>query len=314
MVLICGEAMVTDWSDSTVYVPYLVAIQQDDGEVRVYPAHFVTLTPDFIFVRDPAGRFENFPTRSVRSARVTVQDLPADHDLLRADYPNAYQPWHAYVHTDLRDVHESRTTLAAKARKRGRPPAHLVAKAREFGYDLTDMLNTTELEPEPEPDSLKALHIRRSTSHDYLVFVKPEVPDPYQILSRHRIDSDMLYRIASWGFAATLTGLQLEKPAVVGGPALPEDPDIERIERDDDRLAPHFRTPQEWRVDGEYLVSVRRSGDPLTVAARAGVSPSNVFRSINTFAAGMTNAQLQALRQDPDVVHIEDNAIVTVDN
>jgi hypothetical protein len=94
----------------------------------------------------------------------------------------------------------------------------------------------------------------------------------YQILSRHRIEPRRLYRIASWGFAATLTGLQLEKPAVVGGPALPEDPDIDRIEPDHDRLAPHFRTAHERRVEGEYLVNVRRSGDPLTVAARAGVS------------------------------------------
>jgi hypothetical protein len=68
-----------------------------------------------------------------------------------------------------------------------------------------------------------------------------------------------LYRIDSWGFAATLTGLQLEQPAAAGGPALPEDPDIDRIEPDPDRLAPHFRTAQEWRVNGEYLVSVRPS-------------------------------------------------------
>jgi hypothetical protein len=53
--------------------------------------------------------------------------------------------------------------------------------------------------------------------------------------------------------------------------------------------------------------------DPLTVAARAGVAPSHVFDSINTFAGGMTDAQVQALRQDPDVVHIEDNTIVELD-
>lgn len=299
----------TDWSDSTVYVPYLVAIERDDGEVRVSAAHFVTLTPDFVFVRDPAGGFANHPIRSVRSARVTVRDLPADHDLLRAEYPNAYQPWHPYIHTHLRDVHESRTTLAAKARQTGRPPAHLVAKAHEFGYDLTDKLHTME----PEPDSLKALFSRRSTRYDCLVFVKPGTPDPYQILSRHHIGPDSLYRISSWGFAATLTGLQLEKPAVVGGPALAEDPDIERVERDPDRLAPHFRVPRERRVEGEYLVNVRGGGDPLTVAARAGVSPGDVFDNINTFAAAMTNAQVQALRQDPDVVDIEDNAILKAD-
>src|SRR3712207_5375316 len=85
--------MGTNWSGSTVHVPYVVEIERDDGEVRVYPAHFVTLTPDFVFVRDPAGGFENLPTRSVRAVRVAVQDLPADHDSLRAEYPNAYQPW-----------------------------------------------------------------------------------------------------------------------------------------------------------------------------------------------------------------------------
>ncbi|GAA1861139.1 hypothetical protein GCM10009687_30450 [Asanoa iriomotensis] len=286
-----------------MYVPYLVAIEQNDGEVRVHPAHFVTLTPDFVFVRGPAGRFENLPTRSVRSIRVTVQDLPADYDLLRADYPNAYQPWHLY---DPGYVRRPSMTLAAKVRRLGRPPAHVIAKARELGYALADTADTPEHEPEPVPDSLAARRARRATSHDYLVFVKPGISDPYQILSRQRIGSHSLYRIDSWGFGATLSGLEIE--------ALSEDPDIERFERDDDRLAPHFRTQPEDRVDGEYLVAVRRSGDPLTVAARAGVSPSHVFDTISTFSAALTDVQVQALRRDPDVVCIEDNAVVTLDD
>jgi hypothetical protein len=307
MMLTFGEAMVTDWSDSTVHVPYLVEIERGDGEVRVYPAQFVTLTPDFVFVRDPAGGFQNLPARSVRSARVTVQDLPADLDVLRAEYPNAYQPWDEFVHADLRHVHESKRTLAATARRLSRPPQHLVTKAREFGYDLTDLLNPAEHESEPEPDRWTALRAKRRAEHNYLVILKPQLSDPYHILSRYRIDPQSVYRIAPWGFAATLTGLQFEEPLVVGDPALPDHPDIDRIEPDPDRLAPHFRAAQEQRVDGEYLVNVRPSSDPLTVAARAGVSPADVIKRFNLFCGDMTDAQIQALRQDPDVVDIVDN-------
>ncbi|SNT63434.1 Peptidase inhibitor I9 [Asanoa hainanensis] len=291
-----------DWSDSTVYVPYLAVIELADGEERTHPAHFVTLTPDFVFVRDPAGRFEHHPTREVRSIRITVRDLPHDYDLLRADYPHAYEPWHPFLVTDLRDVHDSSQSLAAIVRKLGRPPAHLVAKAPEFGYDLTGVANTAD----DEPGSLAARFDERATSHDYLVFRKPGSADPYQILSRQRIGPDEVYRIGSWGFAATLTGQQVRP--------LPKDPDVETVERDDDRLAPHFRVPPEHRVEGEYLVGVRPSGDPLTVATRAGVSPRHVFGFINTFGAAMTDAQVYALRADPDVVNIEDNGVYTVDD
>jgi hypothetical protein len=238
-----------------------------------------------------------------------VQELPADHDVLRAEYPDAYQPWDTYVETAVRNVHKSVTTLAAAARHAGRPPAHLVTKAREFGYDLTEKLSAIGHEPEPEPDALQALLARRAASNDYLVVCRPGISDPYQILSRHRIDPLDLYRLGSWGFAGPLTGYQLERAAVAGGPALPEDPDVDRIELDPDRLAPHFRTPPERRVNGEYLVSVRRSGDPLTVAARAGVSPDHVFDGINGFAGAMTDDQIQALRRDPDVDHIADDAV-----
>ncbi|MFG1756245.1 protease inhibitor I9 family protein [Micromonospora echinofusca] len=301
-----------EWSDPTVYLPYIVEIEREDGEVRSYPAHFVTMTPDFVFVRDPAGGSASLPTRSVRSIRVAVQDLPADHDSLRAEYPNAYQPWHSFDELSLEDMHKSRGTLAY-AQLRRRPPAHLVIKARERGYDPTAMLNAIENESKPDPRSLEALYARRSAENDYLVIVKPGI-DPYQVLSRHQLSPDNLYRIvASWGFGARLTGLQLEQSPRAGVPALSEDSDIDRIEPDPDRLAPHFRAPQEQRVDGEYIVLVRCSGDPLTVAARAGVSPSRVFDFINSFSADMTDAQVQDLRRDPDVVQIEDNATVGLD-
>ncbi len=301
------EALVTDWADPTVHVPYSVAIEQD-GEVQVHPAHLVTMTPDFVFVSDAVGGFQNLPTRSLRSVRVTIQKPPADYDALVDEYPNAYQPWDADPDTLLRHVHERRMTLAEVVRRQGRPPAHLIAKAREFGYDLADLLNS----PEPEPDSSKARGIDRGTSRDYLVLVKPGAADPYQVLSRHRIEPESLYRIASWGFAATLTGGQVEEPSTVGGIALSEDPDVESIERDPHRLAPHFRVPQEHRVDGQYMVSIRRSGDPAIVAARAGVSPSSVYSDIKAFAADMTDAQVQAVRQDPDVLQVEDNSYVYV--
>ncbi|MEU8392400.1 hypothetical protein [Micromonospora sp. NPDC048842] len=300
----------TEWPDPTVYLPYIVEIEQEVGEVRSYPAHFVTMTPDFVFVRDPAGGSASLPTRSVRSIRVAVQDLPADHDSLRAEYPNAYQPWHPLDELSLEDMHKSRGTLAYAQLRR--PPAHLVIKARERGYDPTAMLNAIENEPKPEPHSLEARYAGHSAENDYLVIVKPGT-DPYQILSRHQLSPDNLYRITSWGFGARLTGLQLERSPRAGVPALSEDTDIDRIEPDPDRLAPHFRAPDERRVDGEYIVAVRCSGDPLTVAARAGVSPSRVFDFINSFSADMTDAQVQALRWDPDVVQIEDNATAELD-
>jgi len=307
-----GEAMMTEWPDPTVYLPYVVEIEREDGEVRSHPAHFVTMTPDFVFVRDPAGGSASLPTRSVRSVRVAVQDLPADHDSLRTEYPDAYQPWHPLDESGLENLHELRGTLSY-ARLRRRPPAHLVIKAREFGHDITALWKTMQNEPEPEPNSLAALYSRRAAENDYLVTVKGET-DPYQILSRHQLPPHLLYRIASWGFGARLTGLQLEERPRTGGPALRDDPGILRIELDPDRLAPHFRAPQNERVDGEYMVLVRCSGDPLTVAARAGVSPSRVFDFINTFAADMTDAQVRALRQDPDVLQIEDNATVELDD
>ncbi|GIJ61225.1 hypothetical protein Vau01_087410 [Virgisporangium aurantiacum] len=69
--------------------------------------------------------------------------------------------------------------------------------------------------------------------------------------------------------------------------------------------APHHR--HEPRVDGEYIVAVREVANPRDVAARAGVT--GVRFMMNFFGGRLSDEQLAALRADPDVDYVEDNAI-----
>ena len=84
-----------------------------------------------------------------------------------------------------------------------------------------------------------------------------------------------------------------------------EDPVRDRAVRR--QPAPYHRRID--RIEGSYLVVVRQGADPADVAARAGVTPVAVFHSIlNAFVATMTDQQREALRSDPDVDHISDDA------
>lgn len=77
----------------------------------------------------------------------------------------------------------------------------------------------------------------------------------------------------------------------------------------EDALAPYHRGGAE-RVPGQYMVMVREGADPAAVAARAGVRTEFVYRfALTGFSARMSDAQLDLIRRDPDVLHIEDSVM-----
>ena len=144
------------------------------------------------------------------------------------------------------------------------------------------------------------------TADHYLVHVPTPGPRTVDILARHHIDAGDVYRISSWGFAAHL---HPDKAA-----ELIADPDI-TVEPDTaERAAPHHRVPADQRVPGSYIISVRRTSRPETVAERAGVRPDSIFTTINSFAANLTDAQLHTLLHDPEVDSIEDDQKITLDD
>jgi len=71
--------------------------------------------------------------------------------------------------------------------------------------------------------------------------------------------------------------------------------------------APHRRYPR--RVDGEYLVVVLDVAIPREVAARVGAANVDLMAG-QLFFATLTDEQVAALRADPDVDYLEDNAII----
>ncbi|HEX2078801.1 MAG TPA: S8 family peptidase, partial [Longimicrobium sp.] len=60
---------------------------------------------------------------------------------------------------------------------------------------------------------------------------------------------------------------------------------------------------------GEYIVVLQRGIDGRAVAAAAGVAPRHVYTAaLNGFAADLTDAQLAALRHNPNVAYVEADA------
>jgi len=144
----------------------------------------------------------------------------------------------------------------------------------------------------------------------YLVFVgpmnRPSV-DTITVLARHGIDPSVVYRLAGWGFSGHLTDAEVSR--------LREDPEVRKVEQDTRaRLAPHLRVDPEYRVEGNYLVHVRRSSDLDVVAARVGAEMNHVLNQIHIFAAYLTDDQVMALRRDPEVNCIEDDGYVYLDD
>jgi hypothetical protein len=81
--------------------------------------------------------------------------------------------------------------------------------------------------------------------------------------------------------------------------------DVIRSPRDEP--APYHEAPD--RIPGRYIVSVGEQAHPADVAMRAGVVPAALFLSVvNGFAADLTDQQREALRRDPDVEMVSDDA------
>ena len=66
-------------------------------------------------------------------------------------------------------------------------------------------------------------------------------------------------------------------------------------------------------VAGQYVVVVADGADPRSVAAVAGVQPRYVYTAaVNGFAAALNQGQLAALRANPNVAYVEEDAVVSL--
>lgn len=67
-------------------------------------------------------------------------------------------------------------------------------------------------------------------------------------------------------------------------------------------------------VPGSYIVVLKSGGNARSVAGIAKVSPKFVYASaLSGFAAQLTAGQLNALRNNPAVAYVEEDAVVTLD-
>ncbi|HEX6368133.1 MAG TPA: S8 family peptidase [Longimicrobium sp.] len=65
-------------------------------------------------------------------------------------------------------------------------------------------------------------------------------------------------------------------------------------------------------VDGEYIVVLKEGANPRSVAAVAGAGPRHVYTAaLNGFSAALNQGQLNALRNNPAVAYIEQDAFVS---
>jgi hypothetical protein len=313
-----------DWVDPTVYVPYRVKIelagpmpdpQRPDGLVDELdrPADHVTLTPGFVFVGDPGGHSVNIAVEQVRSLQVVVTDPPADYERLRQRYPNAYDAWDGWTLDRLVSRTRPQITLGELANYTGRPPAHLVAKSRELGCDLAENDGDADGPPPRSADGPMSTYAHPFSTGHYLVHVVPPTRTSRRsktadVLARHDVWLEDVYRIGDWGFAAHLAREELTQE-------LAADPDVLRIEPDTDhRLAPHRRFPADQRVPNAYILRVRRTSHPRTVAAEAGVVPDRILHLFNWFSANLTDTQLLILRRNPEIIDVEDDAVFAIDD
>ncbi|NBE82010.1 hypothetical protein [Micromonospora rubida] len=145
---------------------------------------------------------------------------------------------------------------------------------------------------------------------DHLVWVDSE-PGPRRMVyfnelwPRIGIRPDDVYRTWGAGFGARLTTAQLD--------ALRAETLVRKIEADTPtRPAPYRRSTSADRVPGSYIVQMRPGGaDPEAAARQVGVAPTGLFRTAYFgFAANMTDAQLDVVRQNPDVIWVMDDILV----
>jgi hypothetical protein len=74
-----------------------------------------------------------------------------------------------------------------------------------------------------------------------------------------------------------------------------------------DGLAPYAKYEGPARVEGVYIVRLRKGADPVAMAARVGVGTRDVWDRLPGFCAELTDAELDLVRRDPDTEFIEDN-------
>jgi hypothetical protein len=297
------------WPDPTVHVPYRLRVETASGDTEVLVASFVALSSRAVLAFDPDGRcIARLDPREVSSIEALVRELPGDYDELRARHRNAYEPWPDHV-GQLWNLKVFPGMLAELVRDTGRPAAHVLTKAAAMGIDVrTVYVPPPGSEPMPlRPRQAKAMaeHARRYAQQDHLVFLRSPGIEPDELLVRHRIRSyaTEIYRMARWGFAARLRGHEVD--------ALSTDPDVERIEPDEHRLAPVFNLDNPNRIPGSYLADVRRGADPILVTNRNGIAPDTIAGLMTGLFAvhGLGDAELDRLRRDPDVTYLECNAV-----
>ncbi|HEX5869390.1 MAG TPA: S8 family peptidase [Longimicrobium sp.] len=107
----------------------------------------------------------------------------------------------------------------------------------------------------------------------------------------------------------TLTPLALAALAVSaacsdGGPTQLADPNAGG--------APLLAAAPGTGVDGEYIVVLKEGANPRSVAAITGAGPRHVYTAaLNGFSASLNQGQLNALRNNPAVAYIEQDAFVS---
>ncbi|HEX5724023.1 MAG TPA: S8 family peptidase, partial [Longimicrobiaceae bacterium] len=91
-----------------------------------------------------------------------------------------------------------------------------------------------------------------------------------------------------------------------------QDATLARPDRGDAR-APVLSAMAGRQIAGQYIVVLQENANPRWVAGQAGVNPRYVYSGgIRGFAARLTQGQLNALRNDPDVAYIEEDQVVTL--
>jgi Peptidase inhibitor I9 len=79
--------------------------------------------------------------------------------------------------------------------------------------------------------------------------------------------------------------------------------------------APCFRGSPPDAIEGEFFVNIREGVDPGAAAARLGVdNPLHVFTNFSSFGARLTDAEIDRIRHDPDVVDLRQNSRVYLDD
>ncbi|MBB4636109.1 S8 family serine peptidase [Longimicrobium terrae] len=77
------------------------------------------------------------------------------------------------------------------------------------------------------------------------------------------------------------------------------------------RIAPLLSAPAGRAVQGSYIV-VLNDGDAGDVSSDAGATPSHVYSAtVNGFSANLNAGQLNAIRSNPHVAYVEENAVVS---